>query len=769
MHSIRSFYAALAILAAGLLPHFSPSAQAAEIQILFNTTEIVDGDNTASALDGTIFGVQTVGAGNLARTFKIKNTSATAGDNLNLTGTPRVVIGGTNPGDFVVTTQPTTPVAPGASTTVVITWAPTFGGIHNATLSIANNDSNENPYNFAIQATAQLKLTYTAGTNGSLTGTTPQTVNHGSSGTAVTAVPATGYSFVNWSDGVLTAARTDTNVTANKSVTANFAINTYTLTYTAGANGSLTGTTPQTVNHGTSGTAITAVADADYRFVNWSDGSTANPRTDANVTTNKSVTANFAINTYTLTYTADFFLFGWLDGTTPQTVNHGSSGTAITAVPYTGYSFVNWSDGVLTAARTDTNVTANKTVNAIFTPNTYTLAYTAGANGSLTGTTPQTVDHGRDGTAVTAVPAPNYRFVSWSDGVLTAARTDTKVTAAKNVTASFAIDTYTLTYTLGANGSLTGTTSQVVYSTQSGTPVTAVPATGYHFVNWSDGSTANPRTDTNVTTNRTVIANFAISDGALFTDDHVYLTLEQSTGSSNSWQTLPLTPSMVASDGKVAASVFTLASPLHRLRISMANPGTLGPSVPSVGTGIQLVTKVVLFAFEQSTDNLGSWQTLPVTAGMVTSDGKIDVGALDNSKFYRTKINDTTFPYPYLHLPNVGGGGGPPVYAKDSFEWRVANLHQVAFGRGADAGFVTYWSNAMYGGATVQQVATGIANSTEFTTATGGMNDTDFVNYLYQTTFGRAGEASGVAFWRDALANGATRADLLISFEEVGF
>ena len=34
------------------------------------------------------------------------------------------------------------------------------------------------------------------------------------------------------------------------SVTANFAINTYTLTYTAGANGTITGTTPQTVNYG---------------------------------------------------------------------------------------------------------------------------------------------------------------------------------------------------------------------------------------------------------------------------------------------------------------------------------------------------------------------------------------------------------------------------------------------------------------------------------------------------------------------------------------
>ena len=33
-------------------------------------------------------------------------------------------------------------------------------------------------------------------------------------------------------------------------VTANFAINTYTLTYTAGANGTITGTAPQTVDYG---------------------------------------------------------------------------------------------------------------------------------------------------------------------------------------------------------------------------------------------------------------------------------------------------------------------------------------------------------------------------------------------------------------------------------------------------------------------------------------------------------------------------------------
>ena len=72
---------------------------------------------------------------------------------------------------------------------------------------------------------------------------------------------------------------------------------TSTLTYTAGLHGTLTGTTPQTINYGASGTAVTAVPATGYRFVSWSDGSTANPRTDTNVMASRIVTANFEINT----------------------------------------------------------------------------------------------------------------------------------------------------------------------------------------------------------------------------------------------------------------------------------------------------------------------------------------------------------------------------------------------------------------------------------------------------------------------------------------
>ncbi len=70
--------------------------------------------------------------------------------------------------------------------------------------------------------------------------------------------------------------------------------------------------------------------------------------------------------------------------------------------------------------------------------------------------------------------------------------------------------TYTLSYAAGTNGSITGSSTQVVASGSNGTAVTAVPASGYQFVNWSDSSTSNPRTDTSVSGNLSATANFQL-------------------------------------------------------------------------------------------------------------------------------------------------------------------------------------------------------------------------------------------------------------------
>ncbi len=162
-----------------------------------------------------------------------------------------------------------------------------------------NNENNPSTF-YSLSSEESIPvytLTYTAGANGSITGTSPQTVNYNASGSEVSAVPATGYHFTAWSDDSTANPRTDANVIADISVTANFEIDTHTLTYTAGANGSITGTSPQTVNYNASGSEVSAVPATGYHFTAWSDDSTANPRTDANVIADISVTANFEIDT----------------------------------------------------------------------------------------------------------------------------------------------------------------------------------------------------------------------------------------------------------------------------------------------------------------------------------------------------------------------------------------------------------------------------------------------------------------------------------------
>lgn len=76
-------------------------------------------------------------------------------------------------------------------------------------------------------------------------------------------------------------------------------IQTYTLTFATDGNGTLTGTTPQVIDHGGSAAAVTANPNGGYTFVNWTGtggfvATAANPLTVANVTTAQTVTANFS-------------------------------------------------------------------------------------------------------------------------------------------------------------------------------------------------------------------------------------------------------------------------------------------------------------------------------------------------------------------------------------------------------------------------------------------------------------------------------------------
>ncbi len=239
-------------------------------------------------------------------------------------------------------------------------------------------------------------VTFVAGTGGTLTGTTSQTITSGGSTTAVTAVPNTGFGLTNWTGSGFTTSTTNpltvANVTANMTITASFAaLPTYTVTFAAGTGGTLTGTMSQSVLSGSSATPVTAVPSAGYMFVNWTGigftTSTSNPLTVTNVPSNLTITANFAtLPTYTVTFVAG--TGGTLTGSASQSVISGGSTSAVTAVASTGYTFGTWTGSGFTTSTTNpltvANVTANLTLTANFNvlPAT-TLAYTDPTTGTF--------------------------------------------------------------------------------------------------------------------------------------------------------------------------------------------------------------------------------------------------------------------------------------------------------------------------------------------------------------------------------------------------
>ncbi len=115
---------------------------ASEIEVLKNNITITDGDITPSTIDGTDLGSVVIGNSTVV-TYIIKNNGA-----VNLT------IGAfTFTGDFSLATAPATPVTPGSSTTFQVRFTPASTGVINGTVSFANNDASENPYNFSLTGT----------------------------------------------------------------------------------------------------------------------------------------------------------------------------------------------------------------------------------------------------------------------------------------------------------------------------------------------------------------------------------------------------------------------------------------------------------------------------------------------------------------------------------------------------------------------------------------------------------------------------------------
>jgi len=417
-----------------------------------------------------------------------------------------------------------------------VTTVPATGGNYTFKNVIANHSIS------VVFAIKTYIITATAGPNGTINPSGDYTVSHGSNqsfnitpvsgyhvaqvlidGLPVTTVPAGGGSYL------------FTNVTENHTISATFAINTYTITVISGPNGTITPSVNQTVNHGAS-QQFQFAPNEGYHIsqvlINGSNNPTAVASgfyTFTNITANQTITVNFAINTYTIIVIAG--PNGTIQPPGNQSVEHGAD-KDFTFHPNTGYYIdqvlingTNNTDAVTNGYYTFTNVVANQTINVTFAIKTYTITATSGPNGTISSPGIITVNHGAT-RSYTITPNEGYHVeqvlvddlqvttVPATGGVYTF----TNVTANHTISATFAINTYTISATAGPNGAIEPP-GNFTLNHGDNKEFTITPNPGYHVAQvLVDGTlvTTIPAEGgtyifTNVIANHTINATFAIN------------------------------------------------------------------------------------------------------------------------------------------------------------------------------------------------------------------------------------------------------------------
>ena len=315
----------------------------------------------------------------------------------------------------------------------------------------------------------------------------------------VSAIPNTDYwlerrHFVHWTDGNTDNPRLVT-VTQDMTLTAVFAYDQYTIT-AFGEYGTVEGTGMYDIG---SVVELTAVPDKGYHFVKWSNGDTDNPL-EVVVYIDTTFTAEFAPNRYTITA---FGEHGTVEGTGTYDYN---TKVNLTAVPYKDYHFVKWTDGNTDNPRS-VMVTQDSTFTAEFALDQYYTITASGEHGKVKGTGTYKYNTKVN---LTAVPDEHYHFTQWNDGNTDNPRT-VSVVGDATYTAEFAIDQHTIT-TNAHNGTITGGGT---YDYGTTATLTATADAHYHFTQWSDGNTDNPRTimvteDATYTAEFTAICNIIV-------------------------------------------------------------------------------------------------------------------------------------------------------------------------------------------------------------------------------------------------------------------
>ena len=355
------------------------------------------------------------------------------------------------------------------------------------------SNSSADSYTLAISKDGEVFCTLTFNANGQLTGIAFAPSRNGQHNAPAAAQTANGFAFTvtgldegsNYTYDLLIQDRSGNTLQSYSGEFRTQSTNdrTVTVEYDA-AQGQVTGAGTYLVGDTVT---LTAIPNYGYHFVQWSDGNTDNPRTLV-LTQDTTFTAEFRTrSTNDRTVTVEY------DAAQGQVTGAGvyqiGDTVTLTAVPNDGYHFVQWSDGNTDNPRTLV-LTQDTTFTAEFAINQYSITTTSSHSERGTTQGDTTVNY-LEKITISAIANYGYHFSSWNDGNTNNPRV-IQVTEDTTYTAQFDKNLYSITLLCNDEQGMVSGVSSAEYLDE--VTISANPNYGYHFTQWSDCNTDNPRT-----------------------------------------------------------------------------------------------------------------------------------------------------------------------------------------------------------------------------------------------------------------------------------
>ena len=146
---------------------------------------------------------------------------------------------------------------------------------------------------------------------------------------------------------------------------------------------------------------------------------------------------------------------------------------------------------------------------------------------------------------------------------------------------------------------------------------------------------------------------------------------------------------------------------------------------------------------------------------------KSNVSVVNNGSSFTVEANGKVDTLTNVERVGMGDGSVLALDVKVGENTGSAyRLYQAAFDRKPDAAGLNYWTKDLDAGNSIQQVAKGFVDSSEFKALNPANDQNSLINNFYLHVLHRDADTAGLQYWNAKMSSGMTASEVLVSFSE---